>query len=74
MKQVTTIYLRDTYGQPNWKAGGIYNCYQEHIKMWTHNVKTEEAYKNLEQYIDELVDFAAEIREHEPTWANARDQ
>lgn len=40
----------------------------------TYFVVDELGYQKLEKYIDELVDFAAEIREHEPTWANARDQ
>ena len=31
-------------------------------------VSTEEGYLALEKYIDILADFAAEIREHEPTW------
>ena len=33
------------------------------------NIITDiEDYQKLEAYIDCLVDFAAEIREHEPTW------
>ena len=41
---------------------------------YTRIVSDENQYHKLEEYIDELVDFAAEIREHEPTWANARDK
>jgi len=31
-------------------------------------VNTRKDYQELEEEINRLVDFAAEIREHEPTW------
>ena len=39
---------------------------------YTYYVSSEKFYRDLEQYIDELVDFATEIREHEPTWQRAK--
>jgi len=32
------------------------------------NIEDLYAYQDLEKLIDNLVDFAAEIRENEPTW------
>jgi len=35
---------------------------------YTKRVTSSLDYELLELYIDKLVDFASEIREHEPTW------
>jgi len=40
----------------------------DYLPGYTVHVNSEESYQKLEAYIDQLVDFAAEIREHEPTW------
>ena len=52
-----------TYHRDSYK----YNEYTNPA-LYTHQIVTQDAYKTLEKYIDELVDFATEIREHEPTW------
>jgi len=39
----------------------------------TYFVNDELNYQKLENYIDELIDFAAEIREHEPTWKRGEE-
>jgi len=64
---ISAWYERTTH---SWKPGyrSIYDCYNEHVKSWTYKVVGKEDYHKLESYIDDLVDFAAEIREHEPTW------
>jgi len=55
--------MRKKYYRSNY-TGSTRNSMPE----YTRNVDQKDQYQALEQYIDELVDFAAEIREHEPTW------
>jgi len=57
MKKV--IYLRDSYEQTN-----LSNILPE----YTHIIENIADYRSLEDYIDELVDFAAEVHKAEPTW------
>jgi len=68
MKHEDKWYTRDTHKEKECKSGYIYSCWLQHLEPWTHKIRTKDEYHSLEQYIDELVDFATEIREHEPTW------
>jgi len=48
-----------------------YRLYND-LDQLEYDVKIEEEYQELEAYIDKLIDFAAEIREHEPTWRSVK--